>query len=184
MKKERGLGLISLAIIIIILLILAGVAFKLILGSDGVLEKVTTEEVEYSKTEVLEELNLIIREKYLDAYNKAIEKGKTNNIEQYYTSDKVIKFLKGYSGGESGEDYSIQDAKVIIEDLVNSTDMYYIKISELNFDISNYGKGDNKENSKDFFFIKKQSEEIYKVYYKNVKGEDEEIGELDIKPEI
>lgn len=184
MKKENGLGLIPLIFIIIVLLILIGVAFKLVLGDDGVLEKVTTEEAEYNKTEVLEEINLIIREKYLDAYKKSTSSGKKDNIEQYYNIEKVIKFLKGYSGGESGNDYTNQDSKVIIEDLAGNTDMYFIKISELKTDINGYGGGENKEGSKDFFFIKKESEQIYKVYYKNSNGEDEEIGELEFEPEI
>lgn len=184
MKEENGLGLVSLAIIIIILIVFAGVAFKLILGHDGVLEKVTTEEVEYNKTEVLEELNFMITEKYLEAYKKATAAGKNNNIDQYYNTEKVIKFLKGYNGGESGEDYSVQDSKVIIEDLAGNTDMYFIKISELKTNISGYGNGENEEGSNDFFFIKKESEQVYKVYYKNSNGEDEEIGQLEFEPEI
>lgn len=184
MKKQNGLGLLSLIIIIVILIILAGVAFKLILGDDGVLDKVTTEEVEYNKTEVLEELNFMITEKYLDAYKKSTSSGKNNNIEQYYNIEKVIKFLKGYSGGETGDDYTNQDSKVVIEDLAGITDMYFIKISELKTDISGYGEGENKEGSKDLFFIKKENEQEYKVYYKNSNEEDEEIGLLEFEPEI
>ena len=184
MKKQNGLGLLSLIIIIAILITLAGVAFKVILGDDGVLDKVTTEEVEYNKTEVLEELNFMITEKYLDAYKKATSSGKKDNIEQYYNIEKVIQFLKGYSGGESGDDYTNQDSKVVIEDLAQTTDAYFIKTSELKTAISGYGEGKNEEGSKDFFFIKKESEQIYKVYYKNSNGQDEEIGELEFEPEI
>ncbi len=183
MRKENGLGLISLAIIIIILIILVVITFKVVLGDDGVIDKVTTEEVEYNKTEVLDELNLIITEKYVDSYKKGT-KGGENKLEQYYNPEKVIKFLEGYSGGETGEDYTTKDSKVIIEDLVGTTDMYFIKVSELNEDITSYGQGENVEGSKDFFYIKKESEEVYKVYYKNVKGEDEEIGPLNLEPEI
>ena len=184
MKRENGLTLTALVITIIILLVLAGVSLRFIVGENGVIEKATTVEAEYNKSEVLEELNLIITEKYLDAYKKATKAGKDAKIEQYYNSEKVIKFLKGYSGGESGEDYTVQDSKIIIEDLVGSTDEYFIRISELNKDISSYAKGKNEENSKDFFFIKKESEDVYKVYYRNSRRENEEIGALQLQPQV
>lgn len=183
MKKENGLTTIALSIIIVILVIATGIAFKIILGDDGIVKKANIEEVEYNKSEVLEELNLIITEKYVASYKKATKDGK-NNLEQFYNTEKVIQYLKGYSGGENGDDYTTQDSKIIIEDLIGKTDMYFIKVSELNKDIINYGKGENVENSKDFFYIKKESEDVYNVFYKNVEGKDEEIGNLQLKPEI
>lgn len=184
MKKENGLTLTALVITIIVLMILAGISLHFLIGENGVLEKATTVEAEYSKSEILEELNLIITEKYLDAYNKATKDGKSGNIEQYYNIEKVIQFLKGYSGSETGDDYSVQDSKVVIVDLVGATDMYFINVSELNKDLSGYAKGKNEEGSKDFFFIKKESEEVYKVYYRNSHREDEEIGELQFQPQV
>lgn len=184
MKKENGLTLTALVITIIILLILAGISLKFVLGENGVIKQATTVEEKYNKSEVLEELNLLITEKYLDAYNKYTKAGKNATLDQYYNIEKVIKFLKGYSGGETGNDYQIQDTKVIIEDLIGSTDKYFIRIAELNRDISSYAKGKNEENSKDFFFIKKESDEVYKVYYRNLKREDEEIGMLQFHPQV
>ena len=148
MKNEKGLTLTALVITIIILAILAGVSLKFVLGENGVIKQATTVEAEYNKSEVLEELNLIITEKYLDAYNKYTKAGKNATIEQYYNVEKVIQYLKGYSGGETGNDYQTKDSKVVIEDLVGSADKYFIKISELNKDISNYAKGKNAENRK------------------------------------
>lgn len=183
MKKNNGLSWVALTVIIIALIGFAGVTCELILGDDGVVEKATKEEAKYNKSEVLEELNLVITENYLSSYKKATKEGK-NNLEKFYNTEKVIKYLKGYSGGETGEDYSVQDSKVIIEDLVGTTDMYFVRVTELNKDITSFGKGENKQDSKDFFYIKKESEEVYKVYYRNSDLEDEEIGVLQFKPEV
>lgn len=183
MRNEKGLSLVALAITIVAILTLAGVATYFVLGEDGILEQATTDEVEYNKNEVLEELNFVITQKYLDAYHKGTSGG-SDNIAQYYNTEKVIMFLKGYTGGETGDDYSVQDTKVLIEDLVEATDMYYINISEFKIDTTSYGTGKNEKDSKDFFFIKKEGEEQYKVYYRNSEGTDEEIGELEFQPEI
>ena len=183
MKNNRGMALTTLIIVIIILGIIFYIGYKITFREDGLVEKVTTEEQNYNKNEVLEELNNIITEKYLNSYKKAMD-SESKDINQYYNSEIIIKYLKGYSGVESGTDYSVQDSKIIIEDLVGGIDEYFINISELKRNINTYGKGENIENSKDFFFIRKEGENLYKVYYKNSNGEDEELGNLQIEQNI
>lgn len=188
MKKNEGLTLVALVITIIIILILAGVSLSMTIGKNGILTKATTVEAEYNKSEVLEELNIVITEKYLDAYSRATKEDKLN-LEKYYTPEKVIEFLKGHTGGDSGEDYTTVDAKIIIEDLKVGSDeenanAYFVKLSELKGTFKDYGKGKNEQNAKDYYFIKKESEETYMLYYNNELGENEQVGALQIQQQL
>ena len=198
MKKNKGLTLISLVVTIIILLIMAGVSINMIIGENGVLTQATTVEEEYNKGEVLEELNVMITEKYLDAYSKASGKLSENgqlNLSQYYTGDKVIAFLRGWPGGESGDEIGESyptDKPVVIENLNDSIangeadaaseDCYFINLNQLNRSITKYGKEANGS-SKDYFYIQGRGEN-YKVIYRNLQGEPEIIGDLQIQQSL
>lgn len=194
MESNKGLTLIALIITIIILLILGGVSINLIIGENGILTRATTVEQTYNKGEVLEELNVMITEKYLDAYGKASAKiAETNqlNLEPYYSGEKVIQFLLGWSGGESGEDYGDtveKDEPIVIEPLQDTIALseagegescYFIILSSLNRKITRYGRGINGSTT-DYFYIQ-GSGDSYKVIYRNLKGEPEEIGDLQIQ---
>ncbi len=195
MKNNRGATILPLVITIIILLVLAGIALYFTIGENGVVKKVEDEEITFNKDEVLEGLNIIIREKYLDAYSKGTKDGK-NNLDQFYNGEKVIQFLLGYSGGEDGNvDMNSQpDSTKYIEVLSDSSfnkenfskeenvSYYFINLEELKRDINRYGKGENGS-SGDFFYLK-CSGDSYKVYYLNLNGEEEEIGDLQIKQEL
>ena len=188
MKENKGLTLISLAVTIIIMLILAGVTLNVVIGENGILTKATKVEVSFNKGEILEELNVRITEKYLDAYGKATQNGQ-NNLKEFYDADKVIKFLEGYSGGETGNDFSgdpdLGEDRIIIEDLNGHTQTtadsrYFIILEHLNKKMEKYGKGTNASDSTDYFYIQ-GSNGVYKVIYRNSDNEDEEIGELQIQ---
>ena len=198
MKENKGLTLISLIVSIILIFILAGVSINFIIGDNGILTKAMNVEKTFNKSEVLEEINVMITEKYLDAYNKASSNISQNgglDVEKYYSGDKVIKFLQGYSGGDSGEEYgeNVQpDKPVVIVELKdtsitnnaeNGENCYFINLDSLNRNINKYGKGTNFDNSKDYFYIK-GSGETYKLYYKNLEGNSEEIGDLQIQQNL
>ena len=198
MKENKGLTLIALVITIIILLILAGVSLNMIIGENGILTKATTVEQSYNKGEVLEEINVMITEKYLDAYSKASSRiGESGqlNLEKYYTGEKVIKFLMGFSGGETGEEYGAgvaTDKPVVIEPLADATvvnaantngeSCYFIILSSLNRSIAKYGKGTNGSAS-DYFYIQGK-DESYQVIYRNLESEDEVIGDVQIQQNL
>ena len=189
MRNDTGKTIIPLVITIIILLALGGLALYFTIGENGVVKKVENEEISFNKDEVLEALNIKIRDRYLDIYGKATKDGK-NNIQDFYNGDKVIMFLKGFSGGESGNDFGEQpDGIIYISDLAghnNETEsekIYFINLENLGRTINRYGKGENIENSKDYFYIK-GSGESYKVYYSNLDGEEEEIGALQIQQSL
>lgn len=198
MKNNKGLTLVSLVVTIIILLILAGVSINMIIGENGVLTQATTVEEEYNKGEVLEELNVMVTEKYLDAYSKAssnIGENGSLDLEQYYTGSKVIYFLRGWSGGESGDEIGDgydTDKPVVIELLTDSAATaeanavgevcYFINLDQLNRSIAKYGKGANGSSS-DYFYVQGK-DESYKVMYRNLQGEPEVIGDLQIQQSL
>lgn len=202
MKNNKGLTLIALVITIIILLILAGISIRMSIGENGILTRATTVEKTYNKSEVLEELNIIITEKYLETYNKISLDGNLDNIDEYYSLDKVIQFLLGYSGGEDGKkiytEGELPDSKVYITTLNGYTNKsedtrYFIIIDSLGRSIDKYGKGENNySNAKDYFYIKVSENDdgikTAKVFYKGIKSntdaDDEEIGDLQIQQSL
>ena len=102
--NNKGITIISLAVTVIILIILAGISINTIIGEDGVVESAKEQKILQTKTIILEELELakgyIAREgkgytdleKYIDYIN---EKGLNNykvteivNIDE--TNAKII----------------------------------------------------------------------------------------------
>ncbi len=57
MKEENGLAYQILVLIIIIVIAMAGVLVNKIIGKNGVIEKATEVETEFTKEDVLEKIN-------------------------------------------------------------------------------------------------------------------------------
>ncbi len=100
MRNNEGKAFLKLLIVIVILFLIGFMAYKWAIGRDGIITKVTTDEKEYNQSEVLQEINVIITQKYLEAYSKATSGGE-NKIEQFYNADKVMLYLKGYTCDET-----------------------------------------------------------------------------------
>lgn len=184
MRRNEGKAFLKLLIVIVILAIIAFIAYKWAVGRDGIITKVTKDEEVYNKTEVLEEINSVITQKYLDVYSQATSKGE-NKIEEFYNADKVIEFLKGYKSDENGNvNTEVEPTETkYIEDLAEEENCYYVIIENFKRDITSYGTGENDKNSSDYFFIKKDGE-VYNLYYKNSNKEIEEIGVIQIEQSI
>ena len=184
MKNNEGKVITTLIILIVAVIVIAVVAHRLITRSDGLIRKATSDQEKYDKTEVLEEINFIITQKYLEAYNKSTTDGKSK-VEEFFTKEKVIAYLKGQPIKEDGNINleEVPTETVYIEDLKGEENCYYIKIENFKRDITSYGKGENAEDSKDYFFIKVEGEN-YNLYYKYSDGEIEEIGALNFEQEI
>lgn len=190
MEKNQGLTMISLVITIIVLLILAGVSINLIIGDNGILTRATTVEVTFNKSEVIEEINILATEKYLEAYNKASAAGDVGNFQNYYNPTKVIYFLLGKD--DDGND--VTDAKKYIEPLGGYTDTnddtrYFIIVRSLSRSVERYGKGDNNVDNNDYFFIRATKDDngkilTAKVIYKNLENNEEEIGDIVFNPNL
>lgn len=183
--KEQGLTLIALVITIIILLILAGVSIRLTVGENGVLTKAGNVEIEYNKSEVLEQLNIVLTEIYLEAYNK--EAGK--NVENYYNEEKILEYLKEKN---YIEDYYDENNSIV-------NDRYFVVIPTLQRNIKKYGTGKNGNNGGNeldiFYVVKSEKEDVeegtpnfeFKLYYVPLKGdknEPQEIGTLQVKQNL
>lgn len=184
MKNNEGKVLFTLILLIVAVIVIAVVAHRLTTRSDGLIRRATSDQEKYDKSEVLEEIDVLITQKYLEAYNKSTSAGK-NKVEEYFTPEKVMAYLKGYPIKEDGS-INLEEAPTetaYIEDLKSEENCYYIKIENFKRDITSYGKGENTEDSNDYFFIKLEGEE-YNLYYKASDNEVEKIGALEFKQEI
>lgn len=173
MRKEDGLSIISLIVIVVILIIVLGVAAKVIFGEDGVLEKYSEADNEYNKSEIVEKLNFIVKEKYVLDYKYALENKK--DINELYTEEIAFQYLL-----DNGH---IEQLKDIEDNLVQ--DQYFINAGTLNSDIATNAIKENgsKGNGTKIFKIKKIEDKL-KIFFIDKYGEEEEIGELNLKPEI
>ena len=173
MRKDGGFSAIALIITIIIIIIIAVIAINKLIGDDGIIRQYKQEDTEYNKTEVVEKLNLIIKEKYFGDYKYAQENKK--NIDEIYTEEAVFNYLL--------ENNYIEELRDINDILVSNE--YYIKTESLNRDIVSYEVNPNGSagNGTKVFKIKKVGTK-YMIYFVDKYGNEEELGELVMHPQI
>ena len=174
MRKENGFSVIGLIITIIILIIICIVAIDKLFGDEGVIRKVKQEDTEYNKIEVVEKLNLIIKEKYFGDYKYAQENQK--DINQIYTEETVLQYLLTNN--------YIEELKDINDNIVSNE--YFVNTDSLNRDIVDYEVNDNgsEGNGTKVFKIKKLENNKFMIYFVDKYGAEEEIGELVMRPQI
>lgn len=173
MKKDNGFSAMGLIITIIILLVLAFVAVHFLFGNDGIVNKLKNKDTEYNKTEVVEQINLIIKQKYFGDSKYALENKK--DINEIYNETTLFQYLI--------ENNYIEQLKDINDNVI--ADQYFIKTENLNGDIVSYEVKENgsEGNGTKVFKIKKV-EEKYMIYFVDKYGKEQELGELIIKPEL
>lgn len=170
MRKQDGLSIIALIVVIAILVVLAGFAYNKI---KVVVDDIKETDTEYNKTEIVEKLNLIVKEKYVKDYKYAQENNQ--KIEDIYSADAVINYLI--------ESNYIEQLKDIDDRIVQ--DEYYINADSLNSDIATQVINENGSNSNGTKVFKiKKIEDKYMMYFVDKYGEEEEIGELNMNPEV
>jgi predicted PurR-regulated permease PerM len=170
MKREDGLSVLALAIIIVLLLVIIGaVGYKVWVTFNEVKDDATA----YNKEEIAEKLNLMIKEKYVLDYKYASENNQ--NIDDFYNDEYVINYLI--------ENKFIEQLKDIEDNPVQ--DQYYINAGQLNSDVSTevINANGSKSNGTKLFKLKKV-EEKYIICYVDKFGEEEELGELVLRPEV
>jgi hypothetical protein len=64
MNRYAGKASVKLIIVIAILAVVGFFGYKLAVGRNGIITKVTKDEEKYNKSEILEEINFLITEKY------------------------------------------------------------------------------------------------------------------------
>jgi len=170
MKKENGASIILLVIVIVVLAIIAGVALHVVYKN---LNRFTETEVEYNKEEIVEKLNLIVKEKYVLDYKYASENNK--NIDEIYSADTVLQYLLDKN--------IIEQLKDINDNIVEN--QYFINPDALNSDIATNVLNENGSNSNGTKVFKiKKLDDNYMIYFVNKYGDEEELGELIMKPEV
>ncbi len=164
MKKNVLTVVTSILGVILFIAIIIGAIIHFSLGKEGVITKATQDEETFNQTEVLEELNLAIAEKYVATYKNEVVNGK--KIEEFFNKETAINYLK---------------EKNIIEEYNEKENTYFVKIENLKGDI-NQGKGKNGSD-KDVYIIEKSSKtDDYVVYYLKNSDEKVNIGNLEFEP--
>ena len=162
MDKENGFAYQILALIIIIVIAIAGVCINELVGKNGVLNKVAEVENQYIKEEVLEKINYKVTQKFIELNNEAKASGKS--ISEIYNSDVVIEFLKQNLIIEPScdENGNVEEGKYMIN-------VDKVKDEEEN-NIEQVGN----------FKLEKIEDRYMVIYYENEK-KSQEIGELQIQ---
>ena len=164
MGKENGFAYQVLVLIIIIVIAIAGVIINKIIGKDGVLNKVAEVETEYSKADVLEKINYVVTQKFIEINNEA--KASNRNISELYNSNVVIEFLK---------------QNLMIEETYDENGNFQEGIYHINI-------GKLKDEEKEIQYVGKfqleKKDDKYVVVWYNEKNHSEEVGELQIQQTI
>lgn len=134
-KKENGITLIALAITIIILLILAGVAIGSITGNKGIIKEAENSSAEAERESIIEKIEA-------DLYNEKIKTGKRPTKSEL---KKIIE-TNGYSETLAEDSFTSKDDKYTINyDEILGWEGYIEDGLVLHLDaIDNIGEGDSK----------------------------------------
>ena len=124
MKKQDGLSHIAMVIIIVILIVIGFLVYKYTIGKEGIIQEIVTEEENFSQNEILEEINKMVTEKYLEVYNA----NGGANLEANYNVDIIISYFE-----EKGL-LSTTNPELTYDD--NGYKVYEINVGVLNRDIS------------------------------------------------
>ena len=124
MKKQDGLSHIAMVIIIVILIVIGFLVYKYTIGKEGIIQEIVTEEENFSQNEILEEINKMVTEKYLEVYNA----NGGANLEANYNVDIIISYFE-----EKGL-LSTTNPELTYDD--NGYKIYEINVGVLNRDIS------------------------------------------------
>ena len=170
MKKQDGLSILVLLLVSVLLVVGIGFAGNFIWNKVVEMKDADTE---YNKEEVVNNLNFIIKEKYFFDYKYASENN--INFEELYNTDAVIKSLI-----DNGH---IEQLKDINDNPVE--DQYYIHPETLKSDIEQNEINENGSDSNGTKVFKvKKIEDKFMIYFVDKYGEEEELGELVIYPDI
>ena len=156
MKNQGGLSHIAMVIIIAILVIIGFVAYKFIMGNNGIIREIVTEEEDFSQNETLEELNKLVKEKYLSIYNAGA------NMQTDYNTDVIIGYF------EEKELLSTSDESRTYDE--NSYKIYLIDVTKLNRDITKNQIASLESN------ISSHSNEVYAIRRPIITNEDGSLG--------
>lgn len=162
MNKENGFAYQVLLLIIIIIIAVAGVIINKVVGKNGLVDKAVAVEAEYSKEDVVEKINYMVTQKFIELNNQAKENNK--NISEVYNSDVIIEYLKQNFIIEeiSDEEGSFQEG------------IYLINVDKVIEDEKEISQITGK------FQLEKKDDKYFVVYY-DESDNSQELGELQIQ---
>lgn len=187
----------NIIIFFISILILAGIiygGYTLIIGRDGVVNKISSVESEFDKNEVLEILTDLVKEKYMDVYKESkdnsdvkLEEAYNTNVAISYLVEKdILEYYYYYSYDENSKEYKYITDGNIDENAQKRDDLYYIKASNIE-QVNTYGKGNKFDganiNKIDTFILEKKVDNdviSYEVKYFDQDGKEENVGKLEL----
>lgn len=170
MKKRDGLSIIALIFLIVIIGAIVIFAGKYAWNK---IDEVKEADTLYNKEEVVSGINFIVKEKYFFEYKYASENN--INFEELYNTENLIKSLikEGY----------IEQLKDVNDNLVEN--QYYINPETLKSDIQENVINENGSDSNGTKVFKlKKVEDKYLIFFVDKYGNEEELGELIIYPDI
>ena len=184
----------KIIIFIISILIIAGIAYGayyFTIGRDGLVNKISSVENEFDKTEVIEKIKELVKEKYMEVYNSTKENSDIK-LDEAYNEDVAISYLfeKGvidyyyYSKyEENSKKYEYVYNENVTEQTGKRADLYYINAQNIE-NVNTYGKGekytaDLEVNKNDVFVMEKNAEK-YVIKYFNQDGKEEDVETIEI----
>lgn len=155
---NRGVTLVALVITIIALLVLAGISISFVIGDNGILTRATTVELEYSKTEVEEQIEMIVNDKLMESYSAA--QNDSSDLSSHYKESILIpEFI------ESGYITPDTDSAIVTDVLSEMVEtplysIYIVNASAISDNVGIYGQGNLNEG--DVFTLEVKTDETGK----------------------
>ena len=151
-KKQKGITLIALVVTIVVLLILAGTSIAMLTGDNGIITNAQKSQMENTKSEVIEKMNMA----YNAAYSEARIKMAT---DPGYQPSAHIAELAGIVAKELGVEATTTNPE---NGETGVTDLYHVYYNDTDHTITML-YGDNK-------FSLKADTEAENNLYPNIKG--------------
>jgi len=183
---------------LITIAILVGIGFGVyyfIFGENGLINKITSVENEYEKTEVLEKLNDLLKEKYMAIYNESksnpeIKLSESYNSDvaiSYFFEKEILDYYYYSEYNEENNEYKYIANSDVNENTLKRNDLYYIKSKNIE-NVESFGNGekytsDLKVNKNDVFILEKKTENDISTYilkYYDKIGNEKEVGTIEL----
>lgn len=170
MKREDGFSAVSLIIAVVIIVIVVGV---IISNALKLVNQYKEEDTEFNKMEVVDTLNNLVKGKYV--LDSKFAQENNQNIDEIFNQNTVIQYFI--------EKQYIEQLKDIEDNPVEN--QYYINPDALNSDIVTDTLKENGSNGNGTKIFKiKKVEDRYLIYFVDKYGQEEELGEINMKPEV
>ena len=162
MNRENGFAYQVLILIIIIIIAIAGVIINKVVGKNGLVDKAVAVEQEYKKEDIVEKINYLVTQKFIELNNQA--KGENKSISEVYNANVIIEYLK--------QNFIIEET--YDEEGNFQEGIYLINIDKIIEDEKEVAQMTGK------FQLEKRDDKFFVIYY-DENDDSQELGELQIQ---